>query len=68
MACTSASGKAHREPAEAVRRRHARRRAAVPKDLRYKDLAKLVIAIERHGILVAPKHEVRQELREPVTV
>jgi putative transposase len=34
----------------------------------YKDLAKLVIAIERHAILVAPKDEVRQEVREPVTV
>src|SRR3954454_8464257 len=34
----------------------------------YKDLAKLVIAIERHAILVAPKHKVRQEVREPVTV
>lgn len=34
----------------------------------YKDLAKLVIAIERHAILVAPKDEVRQEVREPVSV
>jgi hypothetical protein len=34
----------------------------------YKDLAKLVIAIERHTNLVAPKDEVRQEAREPVTV
>jgi putative transposase len=34
----------------------------------YKDLAKLVIAIERHAILVAPKDEVRQKVREPVTV
>jgi putative transposase len=34
----------------------------------YKDLAKLVIAIERHAILVAPKDQVRQEVREPVTV
>jgi transposase-like protein len=34
----------------------------------YKDLAKLVIAIERHAILVAPKHHVRQEVAEPVTV
>jgi putative transposase len=34
----------------------------------YKDLAKLVISIERHAILVAPKDHVRQEVREPVTV
>jgi putative transposase len=34
----------------------------------YKDLAKLVIAIERHAILVAPQDEVRQEVREPVSV
>jgi transposase-like protein len=34
----------------------------------YKDLAKLVIAIERHTIHVAPKDNDRQEAREPVTV
>ena len=34
----------------------------------YRDLAKLVIAIERHATLVAPKDRVRQELAEPVTV
>ena len=34
----------------------------------YRDLAKLVIAIERHAILVAPNHHARQELAEPVTV
>jgi putative transposase len=33
-----------------------------------KDLAKLVIAIERHALLVAEKNRVRQEAREPVTV
>src|SRR3954454_20851834 len=34
----------------------------------YKDLAKLVIAIERHAIRAAEKDEVRHEVREPVTV
>jgi transposase-like protein len=34
----------------------------------YRDLAKLVIAIERHANLVAAKDQVRQENREPVTV
>jgi putative transposase len=34
----------------------------------YRDLAKLVIAIERHAILVAPKNQIRQEVAEPVTV
>jgi hypothetical protein len=34
----------------------------------YRDLAKLVIAIEHHTILVAEKDHVRQENREPVTV
>jgi transposase-like protein len=34
----------------------------------YRDLAKLVIAIERHATLVAAKDQVRQENREPVTV
>jgi putative transposase len=34
----------------------------------YRDLAKLVIAIERHAILVAPKNQVHQENAEPVTV
>jgi putative transposase len=34
----------------------------------YRDLAKLVIAIEHHAILVAENDHVRQENREPVTV
>jgi transposase-like protein len=34
----------------------------------YRDLAKLVIAIERHAILAAEKNRNRQETREPVTV
>ena len=34
----------------------------------YRDLAKLVIAIERHANLVAAKDQVRQDNREPVTV
>jgi transposase-like protein len=34
----------------------------------YKDLAKLVIAIERHNLLVAEKNRDRQEIAEPVTV
>ena len=34
----------------------------------YRDLAKLVIALEHHAILVAEKDHVRQENREPVTV
>jgi putative transposase len=34
----------------------------------YRDLAKLVIAIERHTILVANKNRDRQELAQPVTV
>jgi transposase-like protein len=34
----------------------------------YRDLAKLVIAIERHGLLVAEKNRDRQETRQPVTV
>src|SRR4051794_28524516 len=34
----------------------------------YRELARLVIAIERHAILVAPKDQGRQEVREPVTV
>jgi putative transposase len=34
----------------------------------YRDLAKLVIAIERHALLAAPKDQVRQEVAEPVTV
>jgi hypothetical protein len=33
----------------------------------YRDLAKLVIAIERHAILATPKDQVRQEVAEPVT-
>jgi transposase-like protein len=34
----------------------------------YRDLAKLVIAIERHAMHVAPKNPDRQEILEPVTV
>jgi putative transposase len=34
----------------------------------YRDLAKLVIAIERHALLVAEKNHDRAEVREPVTV
>src|SRR5215210_7798919 len=34
----------------------------------YRDLAKLVIAIERHALLAAAKDQVRQDNREPVTV
>jgi putative transposase len=34
----------------------------------YRDLASLVIAIERHAILAAPNGQVRQEAAEPVTV
>jgi hypothetical protein len=34
----------------------------------YRDLAKLVIAVERHAIFAAPKDPIRQENREPVTV
>ncbi len=34
----------------------------------YRDLAKLVIAIERHTLLVAEKNRDTQETREPVTV
>jgi hypothetical protein len=34
----------------------------------YRDLAKLVIAIERHALLVAQKNNDRQEARHPVTV
>jgi transposase-like protein len=34
----------------------------------YRDLAKLVIAIERHTLLAAQNNHTRQETREPVTV
>ncbi len=34
----------------------------------YRDLAKLVIAIERHALTAAPKNQDRQEIAEPVTV
>jgi putative transposase len=34
----------------------------------YRDLAKLVIAIERHALLIAEKNRDQQETREPVTV
>lgn len=34
----------------------------------YRDLAKLVIAIERHTLLIAEKNRYTQETREPVTV
>jgi hypothetical protein len=34
----------------------------------YRDLAKLVIAIERHALHVAPKDPIRHQIAEPVTV
>ena len=34
----------------------------------YRDLAELVIAIERHALLAAPKHHDHREVAEPVTV
>jgi putative transposase len=34
----------------------------------YRDLAKLVIAVERHALLVAPRKAARQEIAEAVTV
>jgi hypothetical protein len=34
----------------------------------YRDLAKLVIAIERHALLVAEKNRTGQETRQPITV
>jgi putative transposase len=34
----------------------------------YRDLAKLVIAIERHALIVAPKTDNRREVPDPVTV
>jgi putative transposase len=34
----------------------------------YRDLAKLVIAVERHALLAAPTNPDRQEIAEPVTV
>jgi len=34
----------------------------------YRDLATLVIAIERHALLAAPNDQIRQEVAEPVTV
>jgi len=34
----------------------------------YRDLATLVIAIQRHTILAAPKNQVRQDVAQPVTV
>ena len=34
----------------------------------YRDLAKLVIAIERHSLLIAEKNRDHQETRQPVTV
>jgi hypothetical protein len=34
----------------------------------YRDLARLVIAIERHALITAPKKIDRQEIAEPVTV
>jgi transposase-like protein len=34
----------------------------------YRDLAKLVIAIERHALLAAPNDQLRQEVAEPATV
>ena len=34
----------------------------------YRDLANLVIAIERHALTAAPTDQPRQEVAEPVTV
>ena len=34
----------------------------------YRDLAKLVIAIERHAVLAAPTDQLHHEVAEPVTV
>src|SRR3954454_246408 len=34
----------------------------------YRDLAKLVIAVERHALAAAPKNPDRQDIAEPVTV
>ena len=34
----------------------------------YRDLANLVIAIERHALTAAPNDQPRQEIAEPVTV
>ncbi len=34
----------------------------------YRDLAQLVIAVERHTLIAAPNNHIRQELTEPVTV
>ena len=34
----------------------------------YRGLAKLVIAIERHALIAAPKHHDRREVGGPVTV
>jgi hypothetical protein len=34
----------------------------------YRDLAKLVIAIERHALIAVPKDQPRQGIAEPVTV
>jgi putative transposase len=34
----------------------------------YRDLATLVIAVERHALIAAPKDQGRQEIAEPVTV
>jgi hypothetical protein len=34
----------------------------------YRDLAKLVIAVERHAIRIAPNDHARQKIRQPVTV
>jgi hypothetical protein len=35
--------------------------------IRYRDLAKFVIAIERHTLLIAGKNRHRQENRQPIT-
>lgn len=34
----------------------------------YRDLAELVIAVERHALIAAPNHTDRQEIAESVTV
>ena len=38
-----------------------------PRIIGYRDLAKLVIAVERHALVAAPKNPDRQEVAEPVT-
>ena len=39
-----------------------------PRIIGYRDLAKLVIAVERHALTAAPKNVDRPEVAQPVTV